>query len=164
MCNLPSNTKSSSRKTWQASLSFLKPLYIQHLKRKKWGDMAYYIPPPEKVGGHVPCVPHQIAPMLWTMTKRSFVWPYVLLSCKKLPKLIHSLRFYFPSVALEESTALLLMLLGFEKVRKSKEGENKLRKTVENVLRCGSIRQAILYYNMPRTTLRRYITEASKKT
>jgi len=26
--------------------------------------MAYYIPPPEKVGGHVPRVPHQIAPML----------------------------------------------------------------------------------------------------
>jgi len=26
--------------------------------------MAYYIPPPEKVGGHVPRVPHHIAPML----------------------------------------------------------------------------------------------------
>jgi len=26
--------------------------------------MAYYAPPSEKVGGHVPCVPHQIAPML----------------------------------------------------------------------------------------------------
>jgi len=25
--------------------------------------MAYYVPPPEKVGGHVPRVPHQIAPM-----------------------------------------------------------------------------------------------------
>jgi len=25
--------------------------------------MAYYIPPPEKLGGHVPRVPHQIAPM-----------------------------------------------------------------------------------------------------
>jgi len=26
--------------------------------------MVYYIPPSEKVGGHVPRVPHQIAPML----------------------------------------------------------------------------------------------------
>jgi len=25
--------------------------------------MAYYVPPSEKVGGHVPRVPHQIAPM-----------------------------------------------------------------------------------------------------
>jgi len=25
--------------------------------------MAYYVPPFEKVGGHVPRVPHQIAPM-----------------------------------------------------------------------------------------------------
>jgi len=33
-------------------------------EEKKWGDMAYYIPPSEKVGGHVPRVPHQIAPML----------------------------------------------------------------------------------------------------
>ena len=32
-------------------------------KRKKWGDMAYYVPPPEEVGGHVPSVTHQIAPM-----------------------------------------------------------------------------------------------------
>jgi len=28
--------------------------------------MAYYITPPEKVGGHVSRVPHQIAPMLTT--------------------------------------------------------------------------------------------------
>jgi len=25
--------------------------------------MAYYVPPSKKVGGHVPRVPHQIAPM-----------------------------------------------------------------------------------------------------
>ena len=36
-------------------------------KQKKWGDMAYYIPPPEKVGGHVPRVPDQIAPMVITI-------------------------------------------------------------------------------------------------
>jgi len=33
------------------------------IKRKKRGNMAYYIPPPEKVGGHGGRVPHQIAPM-----------------------------------------------------------------------------------------------------
>jgi len=32
-------------------------------KEKKWGDMAYYIPPPEKVGDTRPRVSHQIAPM-----------------------------------------------------------------------------------------------------
>ena len=32
--------------------------------------MAYYIPPSEKVGGHVPRVPHQIAPMITPMA-----WP-----------------------------------------------------------------------------------------
>jgi len=37
---------------------------IQNLKRKKWGNMAYYVPPSEKVGGQVPRVPHQIAPMV----------------------------------------------------------------------------------------------------
>jgi len=26
--------------------------------------MAYHIPPPEKAGGHVPRVPHQIAPVI----------------------------------------------------------------------------------------------------
>jgi len=31
---------------------------------KKWGDMAYYIPPPEMWGGHVPRVPHQMALMV----------------------------------------------------------------------------------------------------
>jgi len=29
--------------------------------------MAYYIPPSEKVEGHVPRVPQQIAPMITTM-------------------------------------------------------------------------------------------------
>jgi len=31
--------------------------------------MAYYVPPSEKVGGHVPHVPHQIAPMPMTQMK-----------------------------------------------------------------------------------------------
>jgi len=34
------------------------------VKRKKWGDMAYYIPPSEKVGGYIF---HQIAPMVTLM-------------------------------------------------------------------------------------------------
>ena len=33
------------------------------LSKKCGGDMAYYVPPSKKVGGHVPRVPHQIAPM-----------------------------------------------------------------------------------------------------
>jgi len=32
-------------------------------KDKKVGGMAYYIPPSEKMGEHVPRVPYQIAPM-----------------------------------------------------------------------------------------------------
>jgi len=48
MYGLPSNMKSNSHKTWQTSLLFLKPLQIQNLQRKKWGDMAYYVPPSEK--------------------------------------------------------------------------------------------------------------------
>jgi len=56
-------------------------------EKKKWGDMAYYIPPPEKVGGHsilytphlkkwgrhVPCVPQQIAPMAVTTIRHCVV-------------------------------------------------------------------------------------------
>jgi len=49
MYNLPSNLKSSLHKTWQALLSFLKPLQIHHLKRKKWGTWHIISPPPEKV-------------------------------------------------------------------------------------------------------------------
>jgi len=60
MYNLPPNLKSSLHKMWQTLLLFLKPLQIHNVKRKKWGDMAYYIPPPEKAGGRVP---NQIAPM-----------------------------------------------------------------------------------------------------
>jgi len=33
-------------------------------KEKKVGDMAYYDPLSEKVGGHVPRIPHQIASMV----------------------------------------------------------------------------------------------------
>ena len=40
----------------------MKLLWKHNLKRKKWGHMAYYVPPSEKVGVHVPPVPHQIAP------------------------------------------------------------------------------------------------------
>ena len=58
-----SNVKNSSHKTWQTSLLVLKPLQIQTLREKSGGDMAYYVPPSTKVGGHVPRVPHQIAPM-----------------------------------------------------------------------------------------------------
>jgi len=32
--------------------------------------MAYYVPPSEKVGGHVPRVPHQIVHMIFSNTKK----------------------------------------------------------------------------------------------
>jgi len=32
-------------------------------KGRKWVDMPYYVPPSETVGGHVPRVPNQMAPM-----------------------------------------------------------------------------------------------------
>jgi len=54
--------KSTSHKTWQTSLIFGTSPNIKP-EEKKWEDMAYYIPPPEKVGGHIPRVPHQSAPM-----------------------------------------------------------------------------------------------------
>jgi len=60
-----SNLKSSSHKTWQTSLEFLKSLQIQNLKRKMWGDMAYYIPTVWKSGGTRPRVAHLITPW-WT--------------------------------------------------------------------------------------------------
>jgi len=50
MYGLPPNMKGSSQKTWQTSLLFIEPLQIQNLKRKKWGDMAYYVPPSQKGG------------------------------------------------------------------------------------------------------------------
>ena len=59
-----SNMISTSHKTWQTSLLFLKLLQIQNLKRKSGGTSHIMSPPPEKVGGHVPRVPHQIAPCL----------------------------------------------------------------------------------------------------
>ena len=52
MCGLPSEMKSSSHKTWQTSLLFLKPLLIQHLKRKKSGGHGILCPPVSKSGGH----------------------------------------------------------------------------------------------------------------
>ena len=45
------------------SFLFLPPLQIQNLKRKMWGDIAYYSRM-KKWGGHVPLVPYLIAPMI----------------------------------------------------------------------------------------------------
>jgi len=47
---------------WQTSLLFLKPLQIQNLKRKKWGEHGILCPPIWKRGGTR--VSHQVAPML----------------------------------------------------------------------------------------------------
>ena len=37
---------------------------MQNLKKKSGGHSILCSPPSEKVGGHVPRVPHQIAPMV----------------------------------------------------------------------------------------------------
>jgi len=73
---------STSHKTWRTSLLFLELLQIQNLQRKSGEDIAYYVPPPEKVGGHVPLVPHQIAPMdyykHWVIARHetcALIWP-----------------------------------------------------------------------------------------
>jgi len=81
ICGLPSNMKSSSLKTWQTSLLFLKPLQIQNLKRKKRGDMAYYVPPVWKSGGTHPLSPTKLRPcsqvtwLLWVISS------YLYTSC-----------------------------------------------------------------------------------
>jgi len=49
LCVTSNNMKSSSHKTWQTLLLFLKLLQIQNLKRKIWGDIAYYIPIPHRL-------------------------------------------------------------------------------------------------------------------
>ena len=94
MYNLPSNLKSSLHKTWQTLLLFLKPLQIQTLKRKKWGDMAYYNPT-WKSGGHVPRVPHQIAPMQPIMTLVQ-IPNYTSPNCTDRPQVnVHCIEHFF---------------------------------------------------------------------
>jgi len=53
--------ESSLHKTWQTLLLFLKPLQIQTLKRKKWGDMGYHIPHLKKWGTRPPYSPPNCA-------------------------------------------------------------------------------------------------------
>jgi len=42
----------------------LKPLQIRNLREESGGTWHIMSPPSKNVGGHVPRVPHQIAPML----------------------------------------------------------------------------------------------------
>ena len=94
MYSLPSNLKRSLHKTWQTLLLFLKHLQIQTLKRKKWGDMAYYNPT-WKSGGHVPRVPHQIAPMQPIMTLVQ-ITNYTSPNCTDRPQVnIHCIEHFF---------------------------------------------------------------------
>jgi len=68
--------KSTSQKMWQTSLIFGTFPNIK-LEEKNLEDTAYYIPPPEKVGGRVPRVPNQIAPMVLPKESLSglfFLW------------------------------------------------------------------------------------------
>ena len=63
MYGLPSKMKSSSHKTLQTPLLFLKPLQIQNLKRKKWGGHGILCPPHLKKWGGTrsPCPPPNCA-------------------------------------------------------------------------------------------------------
>jgi len=66
---------------------------IQNLKTKKWGVHGILCPPRlKKLGGHVPRVPHQIAPMQWriTMQKRHLCWPPTFFLGPAVPPLFHS--------------------------------------------------------------------------
>ena len=66
MCGLPSSMKTSSHKTWQTSLLFLKPLQIKREKSKEkkvGGQSILCLPRLKKWGEHVPRVPHLVAPM-----------------------------------------------------------------------------------------------------
>ena len=58
-----SNMKNSSRKTWQTSHLFFKPLQIQTYDKKVGGRWHIMSPRLKKWRGHVPRVPHQIAPI-----------------------------------------------------------------------------------------------------
>ena len=58
---ITSNMKSTSHKTWQTSLIFGTSPNIKP-EDKKWEDMAYYIPPPEKVGDTSPVPTTKLRP------------------------------------------------------------------------------------------------------
>ena len=95
MYNLPSNLKTSLHKTRQTLLLFLKPLQKQTLERKKWGDMAYYIRPPEKVGGtRPPCSPPN-----WAHVTNHDFGPdtnYTSTNCTDRPQVnIHCIEHFF---------------------------------------------------------------------
>ena len=99
MCGLPSIMKSSSHKTWQTSLLFLKPLQTQNLKRKKWGDMTYYVLPSEKMRGtRPPCPPPNCAHV--SSNQRPYIrviWLMIVLQCLQIARVViflTSLSFY----------------------------------------------------------------------
>jgi len=60
--------KSSSHKTWQTSLLSLKPLQTQVKEKKVGGDGILYPHRLKKVAGHIPRVPHLIAPMVFNIS------------------------------------------------------------------------------------------------
>ena len=107
MYNIPSNLKNSLHKTWQTLLLFLKPLQIQTLRRKTWGDMAYYIPPTEKVGGHDPVFPTRLRPC-----NQSWLWSRLHTTLAQIariaPKWIYTVLDIFSPFTIFEQLALAL--------------------------------------------------------
>ena len=112
MYNLPSNLKSSLHKTWQILLSFLKPLQMHSLKRKKCGDMAYYIPPPEKVGDTSPVSPTKLRPC-----NQSWLWSRLQTTLAQIariaPKWIYTVLKTLSSFTIFEQHALALKKQSF---------------------------------------------------
>jgi len=78
LCGPLSNMNSSSHKTWQTSLLFLKPRQIQNLKRKKCGGHGILCPPRlKKWGDTSPVSPTKLRP--WSSQTK----PTSAYSCEK---------------------------------------------------------------------------------
>ena len=112
MHNLPSNLKSSLHKTWQTLLLFLKPLQIHNLKRKKWGDYAYYTPHLKKWGDTSPVSPIKLRPcnQSWLRSR----WQTILAQIWQIaPKWIYTVSKIFSPFTIFEQLALALKKQSF---------------------------------------------------
>ena len=76
-------------------------------KEKKVGGHGILYPPPEKVGRHVPCIPHQIAPMRLIMTLVQ-ITNYTSLNYTDPPKWIYTVLKIFSPFTIYEQLALAL--------------------------------------------------------
>jgi len=81
--------------------------------RKSGGNMAYYIPPSKTMGGYVPRVPHQIAPMI----VHTYTRVHALLRCTNVIDKVHNFdvcqifHFYQAAFASRPDVQLSLWML-----------------------------------------------------